>query len=274
MPPMLFIEAFGTLSKDAVLPVVDRQEMDLYGMFNQRAESMGWSSTSHRNLPLLWAMHEAELTDDCTGADTSRIGFAQVGLDVGAAEPVEPPASPRKGYSALPFRRRNTEPVRALLPLIQCLTDALSRFGAVEICAIQVTACYLEPSVRRSGLPMVSALDWFDVIPKSRVEAIVSFDQALIESLAGSTLVGRLQSRNDGPFEFGTSVTVPERHMVKTPGEMPYYPSSRRSKVGLSVTMPEWTPSAAGWVLASVIDVACAGDHDVSEFTIRITRVQ
>lgn len=274
MPPMLFIEAFGTLSEDAVLPVVERQETDLYGMFNQRAESMGWSSTSHQNLPLLWAMHEAELTDDCTGADTSRIGFAQVGLDVGAVEPVEPQASPRTGYSALPFRRRNTEPVRALLPLIQCLTDALSRFGAVELCAIQVTACYLEPSAGHSGLPMVAALDWFDVIPKSRVEAIVSFNRSLVGGLAQSALVGRLQNRNDGPFEFGTLVAIPERHMVKTPDEMPYYPASLQSDVGLPVAMPEWTPSAAGCVLANVVDVACAGDHDINDFAIRITRVR
>ena len=237
MPPMLFIEAFGTLSEDTELPVVDRQEMDLYGMFNQRAESMGWSSTSHQNPPLLWAMHEAELTGHCT--DKSRIGFAQVGLDVGAVEPVEPSSSPGTGYSELPFRRRSTEPVLALLPLAQCLTDALSRFGAVELSAIQVTACYLEPSARRSNFRLVPAVDWFDVIPNSRVEAIVSFDRSLEGSPAKSALAERLQNWNTGPFEFGTLVAVPESHMVRTPDEMPYYPASPQSEEGLSVTMPE-----------------------------------
>ena len=271
MPPLLFIEAFGKLSEDTERPIVDRDEMDLYGMFNQRAESMGWSSTLHDPPPLMWAMHEAELTDRCAG--TSRIGFAQVGLDAGVVEQVEPSSSPRTGYSALPFRRRSTEPVRVLLPLTQCFADALSRFGAVELSAIQVTACYLEPSARRSYFPMASALDWFDVIPKSRVEATVSFDQALIESLAGSALVERLQRWNDGPFEFGKLVSIPERHMVKTPDEMPYYPDSPQSDVGLSVKMPEWTPSAVGWVLASVVDAARAVEPDASGFALRITRV-
>ena len=271
MPPMLFIEAFGTLSEDTKLPVADRQEEDLYSVFNQRAESMGWSSTSHQNPPLLWAMHEAELTDHCV--DTSRIGFAQVGLDVGAVEPVESSSSPRTGYSALPFRRRSTEPVRALLPLAQCFIDALSRFGAVKPSAIQVTACYLKPSAEPSTSNLASVLNWFNIIPKSKVQAIISFDQVLIGNLAESALVEKLRYWNTGPFEFGTMVAVPESHMVRTPDEMPYYPASSQSEVGLSVTMPEWTPSAAGWVLANVVDVARAGDHDVSHFALRISRV-
>ena len=272
MPPMLFIEAFGTLSEDTELPVVDRQEMYLYGMFNQRAESMGWSSTSHQNPPLLWAMHEAELTDHCV--DTSRIGFAQVGLDVGAVEPVESSSSPRTGYSALPFRRRSTEPVRALLPLAQCFTDALSRFGAIELSALQVTVYYLEPSARLSNFHPVPAVDWFDVTPNSRVQAIISFDQALTRNLAEPALVEKLRYWNTGPFEFGTLVAVLESHMVRTPDEMPYYPASPQSEVGLSVTMPEWTPSAVGWVLANVVDVARAGDHNASHFALRISRVR
>ena len=272
MPPILFMEAFGTLSEDTKLPVADRQEMDLYGMFNQRSESMGWSSTSHQNPPLLWAMHEAELTDHCV--DTSRIGFAQVGLDVGAVELVEPSSSPGTGCSALSFRRRSTEPVLVLLPLAQCFIDALARFGAIELSALQVTACYLEPSARLSNFRLVPAVDWFDVIPNSRVEAIVSFDRSLEGIPAKATLVERLQNWNDGPFEFGTSAAVPEGCMVRTPDEMPNYPASPQSEVGLSITMPEWTPSAAGWVLASVIDATRAGDHDVSDFALRISRVR
>ena len=269
--PILFIEAFGKLSEDTEMPVADREEEDLYSVFNTLAESMGWSSTSHQNPPLLWAMHEAELTDRCAAA--SRIGFAQVGLDVGAVEPVEPSPSPRTGYSALPFRRRSTEPVRVLLPLTQCFADALSRFGAVELSAIQITGCYLEPSARPSKSYLSSALDWFNVIPKSKARAIISFDQALTGSLPESALVDKLRRWNAGPFEFSTLAAVSERHMIKTPGEMPYYPASPKSDMGLSTKMPEWTPSAVGWVLASVVDAARDGEPDASAFALRITRV-
>lgn len=272
MPPMLFIEAFGTLSEDTELPVADRQEEDLYSAFNTRAESMGWSSTSHQNPSLLWAMHEAELVDDRTG--TSRLGFVQVGLDVGAVEPVEPSSSPGTGYSALPFRRRSVEPVRVLLPLTQCFTDALSRFGAVKLSAIQVTACYLEPGSRSSRPHLVSALNWFNVIPKSKARAIISCDQVLIGDRAESVLVEKLRYWNTGPFEFGTFVAIPELYNVKAPEEMPDYSDLPRSGVGLPVTMPEWTPSAAGWVLANVVDVARAAEPDATDFAIRITRVR
>jgi hypothetical protein len=41
----------------------------------------------------------------------------------------------------------------------------------------------------------------------------------------------------------------------------------------LLVSLPEWTPSAVGWVLARVINAARALESDTSSFAIRITRV-
>ena len=47
---------------------------------------------------------------------------------------------------------------------------------------------------------------------------------------------------------------MPEQHSVKGPVEMPWTViSPARSSLGVSVTLPEWTASAMGWVLANVI---------------------
>ena len=78
----LFLEAFGQLSPGTNL--IDAEEEDLYSVFRARAELMGWSTTSNRRRPMLWGMNEAELT---AGTDASRIGWVQVGLDVGDLEP-------------------------------------------------------------------------------------------------------------------------------------------------------------------------------------------
>ena len=83
------------------------EEEDLYSVFAARAELMGWSTTSGRR-PLLWAMNEAELAPE---TDADRIGFAQVGLDVGDFERVEVPPPPTSGchYASLGVRQRSME---------------------------------------------------------------------------------------------------------------------------------------------------------------------
>ena len=72
----LFLEAFGQLSGMAT---IDSQEEDLYSVFRERAELMRWGTTSDDS-PLLWSMEEAEITAD---TDPYRIGFVQVGLNIG-----------------------------------------------------------------------------------------------------------------------------------------------------------------------------------------------
>ena len=277
--PTLFLEAFGQLSGP---PIIDAQEEDIYSVFLERSELMGWGAASRADRPLLWAMEEAELNPDFDPGptrgelvfDPDCIGFAQVGLGVGPVEPVEPPPEPRSGYSPLPYRRRSSEPVLVLPPLVQCFVDSLYRFGAVELSAIQVTAVYLEPSAQSRSSSLFATLNWFNLISKSSAEAAVSLDQALIGGHAESELVEILQhGNNDGPFEFGTSVAVPERHKVRTSGLAPRYTASPQLDTGVSVAMPEWTPSAVGWVLARVVDAARAIEPDASDFAVRVTRV-
>ncbi len=183
--PTLFIEAFGKLSERTDLPIIDSEEEDLHSVFRERAELMSWASRSS-DRPLLWAMEEAELT---AGIDTSRIGWAQVGLGVGAVEPVEPPTVPRSGWSALPIRRRSTEPVLALPALVQCFSDALCRFGVVELSGLQVTAISLETGTVSCAGYLASVLNWFNITSKSRVDAVIAFDHELLGGHAESELV-------------------------------------------------------------------------------------
>jgi len=68
---------------------------------------------------------------------------------------------------------------------------------------------------------------------------------------------------------------VPEQHWISAPGEMPVSGASLApSGLGVSVTLPEWTASAVGWVLAKVIDTARASAPDVPNFAVRVTRVR
>jgi hypothetical protein len=81
---LLIVEAFGQLFRDANLEgMILEDEEDLYSVFRARAELMGWSTTSARR-PLLWGMNDAGLT---AGNDASRIGWVQVGPEVGDFEP-------------------------------------------------------------------------------------------------------------------------------------------------------------------------------------------
>ena len=77
-------------------------------------------------------MEEAELTD---GDDASRIGWVQVGLNVGPFEPIREPPPPVLGqgnappglhwrYESFGADRRASEPVEVLPALIQCFDDS------------------------------------------------------------------------------------------------------------------------------------------------------
>ena len=263
----IFLEAFGQLSG---LATIDAQEEDLHSVFRERAELMSWAATSNDH-PLLWSMEEAEITAD---TDRYRIGWAQVGLDIGPLEALSTPTNPVPGWSALPMRRRSTKPAMALPALVQCLSDSLRWFGDVELSGFQVTTSFTETNAQSCLSYLVAVLNWFNTDLKAGADAIVSFDQDLVGSHAVSELVATLQHRNTGPFEFRTSAAVTEKYRVKVPVETPYHPVAPQPDIGVLVTMPEWTPSAAGWVLASVVDAAQLIEPDVSNFAIRVTRVR
>ncbi len=280
----LFLESFGQLSPDTYL--IDSEEEDLYSVFLAHATLMGWCDTSTRRGPLLWGMEEAELT---AGTDATRIGFVQVGLKpgvVGVLEPGSDPSAPRPspasrggwtGYAKLPTPRSADAVDLAIVlpPLIQCFDDALRRFGVIELSGLQVTASSLEPSTRSCFGDLVSGLNWFNTTPKERTDALIAVDNELLGGHTEAELFARLQRRNNGSFEFGPVVAVPEQYSIKAGAEYPILSISPvHSGLGLSVTLPEWTASAAGWVLATVIDAARTIAPDVRNFAVQITRVR
>ena len=268
--PTLFLETFGKFTEHPELATIDGEEEDLYSVFRARSVLMGWASTCDDHA-LFWSLEEAELT---AGIDTSRIGWVQVGLDVGPDEPVLPPTGPSTGFSPYPKRRRSSEPVRVLPALVHCLNAALSCFGAVELSAVQVTAIDLEFSTRSYNPYPATVLNCFNFTSKSGAETIAAFDQGLLGGDAESPLIASLQHLDFGPFKFGASIAVPEQHMARVPPETPYYPVSRQSDVGVSLTLSEWTPSAVGWVLAYIVDTARVSEADVSNFALRVTRIR
>ncbi len=76
-------------------------------------------------------------------------------------------------------------------------------------------------------------------------------------------------------FEFGPVAAVLEQCSIKAPFEWPHRSiSPAHSGLGVSVMLPEWTASAVGRVLATVIDAARVGAPDVSNFAVRVTRVR
>ena len=268
----LILEAFGQLSPGTNL--IDAEEEDLYSVFRARAELMGWSTTSNRRHPMLWGMNEAELT---AGTDASRMGWVQVGLDVGDLEPTRVPPAPVTGwgYASLGVRRRPIEPAMVLPALAQCFDDALRRFGDVELSGLQVTAYDLDPITRSPAGVLVSALNWFSTTLKGKADALIAFNQELLGGQTEAELVAELQWRNTGLFKFGPVVDVPEQHSIKAAFEWPHRSiSPAHSGLGMLVMLPEWTASAVGWVLATVIDVARVGTPDVSNFAVRVTRVR
>ncbi|MYC07513.1 MAG: hypothetical protein F4X57_10135 [Chloroflexi bacterium] len=270
MSTTLFLEAFGRLSGPAT---IDSREEDLHSVFRERAELMHWATT-YNDHPLLWSMEEAEITAD---TDPHRIGWVQVGLDVNDFEPARPSSGPVQGwaYAPLAVHRRAIEPSLALPALVQCFHDALSRFGIVDMEGIQVTVSYLDAEPQPCLGYLVSVLNWFNTAADTRAEAIVAFDENFLGGHAEAELLGNLQWRNTGQFDFGPVVTAPGQHSIRIGAETPIRSiSPARSGLGISVTLPEWTPSAAGWVLASVVDAARLINPNATDFALRLTRVQ
>lgn len=273
MSSTLFLEAFGQLSRGVSLARINSEEEDLYSVFRARSELMSWSTTSTDPHAMLWEMNEAELT---AGLDASRIGWVQVGLGVGVTQPSRALPAPYPGWAAFLERRgRAVEPAMVLPALAQCFDDALRRFGIVELSGLQVTASNLGPDTRSCAGHLVSGLNWFNTTPQARTDALLSLDSELLGGHTEAELTARLRQGNNGSFEFGPVVAVPEQNAIKVPIEAPLPSTSlAHSGLGISVTLPEWTASAAGWAFAIVIDAARTRVPDVGNFAARVTRVQ
>ena len=196
---------------------------------------MSWSTLSHTRHSVLWDMHEAEVT---AGSADSRIGYAQVGMDV----------------SDLHFLHRYAiDPGRALPALSQCLDDSLRRFGTVTLAGLQVALQDLRPLAPDSVIDYVSPRNGFNLAAPAGAQAHIAFDHAWL-----GDRIGELPDRfpNPGPFEFGPVVTVPAPHRIQGPAETPFLRGLAAARLGLAVTLPEWSASAAGWALALALYTA------------------
>ena len=239
---------------------------------------MGWSNTSG-DASLYWGMNEAELT---AGTDTSRIGWVQVGPQSyevdphGDSQPAVPHIQPVVGVRYAPRAGdwRSVEPARFLLPLIQCLADALDRFGVVALTGFQVTADYIYPRAATSDSRLMSGLNWFNASPGPPSHAIIAFDQDFLGGHSETKLERVFSDKRFKAFKFGPLVAVPDDHAIRAGTEWPIHSiEPARSGLGMSVTLPEWTASAAGWALAAVIDAAQDIAPEVRRFTVRVSRL-
>lgn len=240
--PTLVVNAFGQLESGAGMPGTPDDAEDLYSVFRARAELMGWSTTGGRRRPPVWGMNDAALT---MGADGSRIGWVQVGLEDGV------------------------EPAIALPALIQCFHDALSRFGAVELSGVQVTGGELQ-SARSCAADLISALNWFNAAPPAKSAAVIVIDDQSLDGRTDTELVATLQRLNTGGFEFGPVLTMGHNHATETAGRP--ITTSEHSRLSMSVVLPEWSATAVAWALAIVIDATGASGPGLRSFTARLDR--
>jgi len=288
---VLLVEAFGKLLRDANRDTTRdanaesralEDEEDLYSVFRARAELMGWASTDANRRPLLWEMNEAELTD---GAGSDRIGVVQVGLGVGEFEAdadfdannTAPPADARGfRYGSLGASRPDNDPALALPALTQCFYDSLCRFGVVELSGLQATANFLKPRTQPNNHHAGTG-NWFNVAPERRAEAIIAFDQGFLGGRTEAELASALRRRDTGYFVFRPAAAVSEQHSIKT--DSPEFTGAHRSfspalsGLGVPVTMPEWSASAAGLALSMVIGAARANAPGAGDYVVRIARI-
>lgn len=303
MTPTVILEAYGRLPSSNMIEAErerERREREegprtgkmvvglLHVTFDALSELMNWSSTSpspSRNS--LWNMYEAGLTGH--GADTAMIGWLYVGLanptNLGATgnsailETV-PERAGSAGWAMIAkpphYDEATVQLSTALPPLVQCFDDALHRIGAVEVSGFQVT-CYEDRGKHRDrpASHLVPGATWFNIPGLVEVDALISFDQGFLGDHPPAELVDNIRRRYTGAFSFGQVVSISEQHKVRVPSntplpDIPIDPSD----LGVSVSLPEWTPSAVGWTLATVVNAARGIAPDAENFSVRIARVE
>ncbi len=300
MTPILILKAFGHLpSTDLIESERERERREwmdsstgveevgtLLRAFEARANVMGWGVASPRDATLpqpLWNVFEAGLFDG--EDDPSLIGWAYVGV-VNPIDLSRQPLVPRPGTGAgwaatwMPpgYGEFTVALPVALPPFVQCLDDAVRRIGATDVSGYQLTCHHanLQPS-QRSREHLVSGIGWFHVPAPDAiaVDALVAFDRGFLGDHPTSELRSRVGRRGNEPFEFDLAPDLPDEHRVRVPGSSIIQSVAfEPSEIGLSVRMPEWSATAAGWVLATVVDAAHTIAPDVENFVLRITRVR
>ena len=161
---------------------------------------------------------------------------------------------------------------RALPALSQCLDDSLRRFGTVTLTGLQVTRQYLSPLAPDSVIDYVSPRNGFNLAGPAGAQAHIAFDHAWL-----GDRIAELPDRfpNPGAFEFGPVVTGPAPHRIQVPAETPFLRGLAAARLGLAVTLPEWSARAAGWTLALALYTArtLLLPEAPLRGTVRVTRV-
>ena len=267
MPSTIVIDAFGQLTPDPHQSFIVVEDEDLYSVFRERSELMSWSTDT--TLPpvreRLWSLEEAEELSDVN--NTGRIGWVQVGLPGSGIKSSDQLPMQASGFASLGESQDNiVDPARIIPALSQCFIDSLSRFGIITLTGLQVTVSHPIFYVQAKS-NLVSVLNWFNLTPLSRTNAIIAFDHELLTTCTIDGVFRQLQESNTGPFIFSSIVTVSTLHEIQVIFE-PLAPAN----VGIAVALPEWTASAIGWVLAMVLDTVRALAPDIENGAIRLTR--
>ena len=282
---LLVLEAFGELPSTGLLDserARERQELEdpptgvmvvglLHRAFEARADLLGWSS--------LWNLYEAGLVSN--GADPSMIGWVYVGLASGTdlsdlePGPLDPDAAGWATFTTPVGDDTTTVTLSvALPPLIQCLDDALRRIGAIQMSGFQLTCYGKQPGEHGRNSHLNLERDWFDLSELVGADALITFDRGFLRAGHSAEMMDHIRRRRTGTFCFGQVVTAPEPYQIRVSADMPkpdviFEPSDS----GLSVKLPEWSPSAAAWALAMVIDVALGYAATREGFVIRIGQI-
>lgn len=261
-------------------------EEDLYSVFLARSELMRWSNLYESRAPELaqplWSMEEATLNSD---PDDPEIGRAQVGLDVGlvidAAEAASQATQSEDAIADLdpvryeyaphpPKRSPSTDPVAAIPPLVQCLDDALRRFGDIDVTAFQVSATYMTPKQRSQLSSLASVLNWFNAHAASPGDgAVVTIAADQWDERAAAPVFSFIQRIHSGPFEIGPLITVPEGQAAQPEWRGIDW---QRVESGVAVSIPEWSPPAIGWLIATLFDAVRSHQPATRHLSVRVTR--
>ncbi len=285
MHPTLFVDAFGRF-----VPIPERVAPDpddpnepherLWSTFLDRSVHMRWATEGSAGTSRVWDVQEAELAYHL---GSSRIGFAQVGLEVKKATRVLPPemTAPGElppdidlshaGWTTVPTlddAGPPTGPAVAIPPLIQCLDDSLRWYGEIEITAYQVTGCDLQPGQVNHFLG--SELGWFkDPVPTAITPTIV----AMASSQGGDRLVSDvltlLRSAGLYFFEIGPLVDAPDEIAAGLDWK---WLQLTRGEVGIAVSLPEWSTAAAGWLIGTVFHAALSLESAPHTLSVRVSR--
>ncbi|MGE0227602.1 MAG: hypothetical protein AB7I38_02665 [Dehalococcoidia bacterium] len=156
--------------------------------------------------------------------------------------------------------------------LVQCLEDALGRFGIVESSALQLTAVGMSPAPPPSDDTHASWLASFSARHDEPVDAALAFDGGMLGTHSELDVAGRLVRPGSPFFSFGTPATVPAELRIAAPPEAPLDRPLSAAIRGIAVRMPEWSSAAAAWVLSAAVEAARASAATTA-FACRLSRL-